>query len=851
MPSKLRKAIGAVKDQTSISLAKVSNNNAANLEVAILKATTHDHVPIEERYVLEILHLISSNKVYAAACAQAIGKRIGKTRNWIVALKSLMIVLRVFQDGDPYFPREILHAMKRGAKILNLASFRDDSNSNPWDYTAFVRTFALYLDERLDCFLTGKLQRRFTNRDRGVNRRGRRPFEPVRDMKPAMLLDKLSYWQRLLDRAMATRPTGAARSNRLVQISLYAVVQESFDLYRDLSDGLGLILDSFFHLQYQSCVFAFQICVKASKQFEELGRFYDLCKSLGVGRTSEYPSVQKVSEELVETLQEFLKDQASFPIHGKPPAPRLALPSPDQGPNPDQFDTYSYSSEPTERIDRSSEFGSRRTSLEDLMSIDHGTNPGSYTIDRFSEQLERQSSQMETMSLPDSINISVSEKLGVDSTNCLISFDDWPDEDPKQEQEPSSAPVSINNADCWELVLSESTNQPAQMQTQASTNNMNGFPTSIMDNLFDQPLTTNYQPPTTTYQHQYNPFLDDMSDFSVNTMPFSDQNALALATTPPNNQQALALIPTTPPSNQQALALTYHDDNLFLAAPTFQAIKPTFCETITPLNDQQALALTIPDDNLFLAASTFQATKPTFSDIAMPQNNQQAQALITATPPSNQQALALTSPCDNLFLAAPTYEATKSTFSEIATPRNNQQAQALIPTMPASCQQALALTVPDDNLFLAGPTFTETVTSFNNQNALALITTTPPSNQQALALTYPEDNLFLATPTFQATKPTFSESATPCNDQLALALTFPDDNLFSAAPTFQASTKPTFTAQSSNEFRFQDQDDLFGPCPVVASSTNFVANGFQQQNVLHEQQIWLENQNRIISKHLS
>ncbi|KAM7258308.1 hypothetical protein ACFE04_014049 [Oxalis oulophora] len=225
-----------------------------------------------------------------------------------------------------------------------------------------------------------------------------------------------------------------------------------------------------------------------------------------------------------------------------------------------------------------------RTSLEDLMSIDHGTDPGSYTIDRFSKQLERQSSQMETMNLPESINILVSEKQY-----------------------------------CWELVLFDTTNQAGQMQTQASTDNMNGFPKTIMDYLFDQPLTTNYQPPTTTFQHQYNPFLDDMSDFSMNTMPFSDKNALALATTPPNNQQALALIPTTPPSDQQALALTYHDDNLLLAAPTFQAIKPTFCETITLLNDQQALPLTIPDDNLFLAAPTFQATKPTFSDIAMPQ----------------------------------------------------------------------------------------------------------------------------------------------------------------------------------------------------------------------------------------
>ncbi|VFQ89450.1 unnamed protein product [Cuscuta campestris] len=232
MPSKLKKAIGAVKDQTSISIAKVASNNtsSSNLEVAVLKATTHDDDPVDTRYVRELLHLVSADKAYAAACARAIGKRIGRTRNWIVTLKSLILVLRIFQDGDPYFPREVLHAMKRGARILNLSSFCDASTSSPWDFTAFVRTFALYLDERLDCFLTGKLQRRFTQSSLGL--RGRRPDEPVREMKPAMLLDRIGHWQRLLERAIATRPTGPAKANRLVQIALYAVVEESFNLYR-------------------------------------------------------------------------------------------------------------------------------------------------------------------------------------------------------------------------------------------------------------------------------------------------------------------------------------------------------------------------------------------------------------------------------------------------------------------------------------------------------------------------------------------------------------------------------------------------------------------------------------------
>ncbi|KAJ8568560.1 hypothetical protein K7X08_028093 [Anisodus acutangulus] len=136
-------------------------------------------------------------------------------------------------------------------------------------------------------------------------------------MKPPMLLDKISYWQRLLEREIATRPTGAAKTNFLVQAALYAMVQESFDLYKDISDGLALVLDSFFHLPYQTCVTAFQTCVKDAKQFEEINTFYSFCKSIGVSRTSEYPSVQTITEELIElieSLQEFLKDQSSFPV---------------------------------------------------------------------------------------------------------------------------------------------------------------------------------------------------------------------------------------------------------------------------------------------------------------------------------------------------------------------------------------------------------------------------------------------------------------------------------------------------------------------------------------------------------
>ncbi|XP_075480839.1 LOW QUALITY PROTEIN: clathrin coat assembly protein AP180-like [Primulina tabacum] len=531
MPSKLKKAIGAVKDQTSIGLAKVvSSNNCSNLEVSVLKASTHDDVPIDDKYVSEVLQIVSSNKVNAAACARAIGKRIGRTRNWVVALKSLMLVLRIFQDGDPYFPREVLHAMKRGAKILNLSGFRDDSNSSPWDFTAFVRTFALYLDERLECFLTGKLQRRYTNKELESwsyhRRHSRKPNEPVHDMKPAMLLDKISYWQRLLDRAIGTRPTGAVKTNRLVHISLYAVVQESFELYKDISDGLSLLLDSFFHLQYQNCVSAFQTCIKASKQYQELSSFYELCKSIGVGRTSEYPSVQMISEELIETLQEFLKDQSSFSCIAKPANKLLLLPAPSVASRSARHDSYGGQSEfsvaTSAFSDRTSEFGSPSTSLEDLISAtENGISPGiSIDLVAYSDQFDQPLQRDDAFRISDTCS---TRSLPVSNSMAdLVSLSDWSELDEKeqdmnQQEQNQPKPIDSRVSKNWELVLAET----------MSTTTANSSKTSDDDNFIaflvqktDADISKHGLEPVLfdtapSKDNHYNPFLLDLEPSRV------------------------------------------------------------------------------------------------------------------------------------------------------------------------------------------------------------------------------------------------------------------------------------------------------------------------------------------------
>ncbi|XP_041992149.1 clathrin coat assembly protein AP180-like [Salvia splendens] len=540
MPSKLKKAIAVVKDQTSISLAKVSSKDSANLEVAILKATSHEDVPINDKYAYEVLRLVSSNKIHAAACARAIGKRIGRTRNWIVALKSLMLVLRIFQDGDPYFPREVLHAMRRGAKILNLSSFRDDSNSSPWDYTSFVRTFALYLDERLECFLTGKLQCRQAldgaAEASSVFQRSRSKIisaaEPVRDMKPAMLLDKMSYWQRLLDRALATRPTGCAKENRLVHVALYAVLKESFDLYKDISEGLSLILDSFFHLQYQNCVLAFQTCIKAVKQFEEVSSFFSLCKSLGIGRTSEYPIIQAISDELIESLQEFMKDKSSFtnkpmvPNHMAAPAPPAPAPLRTRSARGQSYGAQSDFSVTTDGFsDEGSEAGSHApsASIDDLIR-----GAGTWKSRGISIDLEAYSS----FKPDDAFGVSdsgSSRSLPVTSSGLdMMSVDDWSTEDEDEDEDRNKGrrrreKLGTLLSKNWETVLAESAQAPPAGMTPMPLIDINSNTFCAYSE--NSPLATGVEqdfvlfevagsePQTPASQH-YNPFLEDMTEMA-------------------------------------------------------------------------------------------------------------------------------------------------------------------------------------------------------------------------------------------------------------------------------------------------------------------------------------------------
>ncbi|RRT70948.1 hypothetical protein B296_00008965 [Ensete ventricosum] len=338
MAPSIRKAMGAVKDQTSIGLAMMSGNVAPELDVAIVKATSHDDEPADEKYLREILNMTSYSGSCVIACVAAVSRRLAKTRDWVVALKALMLVHRLLTDGDPAFQHEILYANRSGARLLRMSRFRDEAHSNSWDHSAFVRTYAFYLDRRLECMgyegnrgggdrrsplpipyahgnhgrssyssYPGNGNGEYRGRRNGEDRK---PRTPLKDMKTESVLGRMHELLNVLDSFLACRPKGDAKHSSLILVALYPLLWESFQLYADIAEILAILLDGFFDMDYHDCVKSFEAYARAAKQIDELCAFYAWCKYTGVARSSEYPEVERITDKILELLEEFTRNRA-------------------------------------------------------------------------------------------------------------------------------------------------------------------------------------------------------------------------------------------------------------------------------------------------------------------------------------------------------------------------------------------------------------------------------------------------------------------------------------------------------------------------------------------------------------
>ncbi|WKA11857.1 hypothetical protein VitviT2T_029312 [Vitis vinifera] len=294
---KLRRALGSVKDHASIGKAMIYHHDGfSDLEVAVVRATGHDDSPIDDKYMHEILFLVSNSPSSITFLAERISRRLGKTRDRLVALKTLVLIHRLLRGGNRCFEQQLRGAHVSGHLRMTTGWFLM-SNTEP--SVCFLHRYAAYLQERMGWV---------------INQAGK--LEPVMSQALELqfyeeklihtVLRRLPRCQILLDRVLDCSPSEISPSDSLAQVAMSNTLKESFQVYMAFCEGVAALVNMFFELTRPVRALACNILRRASQQSQELHDLYEHCKTIIGNKNLEYPSVQIISIDHVLALEQLL-----------------------------------------------------------------------------------------------------------------------------------------------------------------------------------------------------------------------------------------------------------------------------------------------------------------------------------------------------------------------------------------------------------------------------------------------------------------------------------------------------------------------------------------------------------------
>ncbi|XP_044951994.1 putative clathrin assembly protein At5g35200 [Hordeum vulgare subsp. vulgare] len=292
----IRKYVGALKDSTTVSIAKV-NSDYKQLDIAIVKATNHVERPAKEKYIRDIFMHLNSGRARAdvAYCIRALARRLSKTRNWAVALKTLIVIHRALREVDPSFRDELVSYGRSSGQMLHMSYFKDDSSPDAWDHSAWVRNYALFLEERLESF-------RVLNYDVELDPLG------TRDVDTTGLLAQLPALSQLLFRLISCQPHGSSSYNTIIQHALAMVATESIRIQTAINDGILNLVDKFFDMQRDDAIRALDIYKKALKQAGQLSGFYETCRTIHIGRGEKLLTIEQPPASFLQAMEDYVRD---------------------------------------------------------------------------------------------------------------------------------------------------------------------------------------------------------------------------------------------------------------------------------------------------------------------------------------------------------------------------------------------------------------------------------------------------------------------------------------------------------------------------------------------------------------
>ncbi|GAB4838100.1 hypothetical protein Ancab_027631 [Ancistrocladus abbreviatus] len=305
-----RRASGALKDKNSLWIAAItgrSKNSHPDLEVAVIKATSHDESFVDYKNTQRVFAFVRTSPVHLLSFMRALSRRMQRTRNSIVAIKGLMLLHGVLCTKIP----ATCTIGRLPFDLSNFNSSSDDSSSRHGGFNAFIRSYFSFLDQK-SAFLSKEFQE--IEDLKKIKRSGCDEYDGDEDgnvkLKEESLiptLKRLQKWQALLDILLHVQPRGKGMNNVVILEAMDCVIIEVFDTYSKICDGIANVLMRVYASAGKvEAALALEVLLRATRQGDQLAHYFELCREIGLLDATECPKVERIPEEDIQELERII-----------------------------------------------------------------------------------------------------------------------------------------------------------------------------------------------------------------------------------------------------------------------------------------------------------------------------------------------------------------------------------------------------------------------------------------------------------------------------------------------------------------------------------------------------------------
>ncbi|XP_021764097.1 putative clathrin assembly protein At1g25240 [Chenopodium quinoa] len=283
------------------SLSRKTRHRHPDLEAALIRATSHDDSCVDYKNAQRVFMWVRTSPSHLIILLWALTRRLERTHDWIVALKSLILLHGVLCTKAP-------GTRKIGRLPFDLSGFQDGyirDGPHRGACSSFVQAYFLFSDLK-SVTLSAELQDEMALPVIVEEKDGIR-----------MQLERVKRWQDLLEAVLHVRPYGSIRMTDEVVVleAMDCMVIEVFELYSKICDGIAKALVKIYsnRMEKVEASMALDVVHRANKQGQDLSDYFEFCQIIGVLHATECPQIQQILEDDLLELEKIINGNGVSP----------------------------------------------------------------------------------------------------------------------------------------------------------------------------------------------------------------------------------------------------------------------------------------------------------------------------------------------------------------------------------------------------------------------------------------------------------------------------------------------------------------------------------------------------------